>query len=471
MSPLRGSIVVRCALALALLTIGACSMFGENRLEGIRRSGELVVVTRNGPTAYYEGPDGPAGPEYDLVKAFADRIGVKLRVVVAERFSDILPAVAAGEADVAAAGLTVTAAREAQVRFAPPYQEIREQVVYRVGTSPPANVPALIGRHLQVVAGTSYVERLEQLRLEHPKLKWEEIEDIETEELLLQVHQGLLEVTLADSNIVALARQFLPELKVAFEFPESRQIAWALARDDDESLVREARRFFDELRRSGQLASILDRYYGAHIRFNPINIAAYLERIETVLPAYEELFRRAGQAHNLDWMLLAAMAYQESYWDPRSVSPTGVRGIMMLTELTASSLGVKDRLDPEQSILGGARYLRELIDRLPSTIPEPDRTWFGLAAYNIGFSHLEDARAITQQQRADPNRWDAVKDRLPLLARQAWYRRASHGYARGYETVQFVNRIRTYYDTLRKLEARERGKDKSDALRIRIPTI
>jgi len=462
---------VRCALALALLMTGACSMFGENRLEGIRRSGELVVITRNGPTSYYEGPDGPAGPEYDLIKAFADRIGVKLRIVVAERFSDILPTVAAGEADVAAAGLTVTAAREALVRFAPPYQEIREQVVYRVGTSPPANAAALVGRHLQVVAGTSYVERLEQLRVEYPKLKWEEVEDIETEELLLQVHQGLLEVTLADSNIVALARQFLPELKVAFEFPESRQIAWALARDDDESLVREAGRFFEELKRSGQLASILDRYYGAHIRFNPINIAAYLERIETVLPAYEELFRRAGQAHNLDWMLLAAMAYQESYWDPRSVSPTGVRGIMMLTELTARSLGVNDRLDPEQSILGGARYLRELIDRLPSTIPEPDRTWLGLAAYNIGFSHLEDAREITRQQRADPNRWDAVKDRLPLLARQAWYRRAGHGYARGYETVQFVNRIQTYYDTLRKLEARERGKDKSDALRIRIPTI
>ncbi len=471
MRPRRGLFRWCGVLAVALPALAACSMFGQDRLDSIKRSGELVVITRYGPTSYYEGPDGPTGPEYDLARAFADRLGVKLRIVVAERFGDILPAVAGREADIAAAGLTVTELREQQVRFTPAYQEIREQVIYRAGTKPPVDARDLVSRQLQVVAGTSYVERLEQLQLQHPGLRWDAVNDTETEELLLQIHQGLLELTIADSNIVAVARQILPELTVAFEFPETRRLAWALTRDEDQSLYGETARFFDDIRRSGQLAGMLDRYYGQHIRFNPINVAAYLERIETLLPAYEETFREAARTHNLDWMLLAAMAYQESYWNPKSVSPTGVRGIMMLTESTAAALGVTDLLDPVQSITGGARYLRQLIDRLPAAIAEPDRTWMALAAYNIGMSHLEDARVITRTQRADPNRWLEVRKRLPLLARHAWYRQAAHGYARGYEAVQFVDRIQTYHETLKKVDARRRDKGKSDALRIKIPTI
>jgi len=165
------------------------------------------------------------------------------------------------------------------------------------------------------------------------------------------------------------------------------------------------------------------------------------------------------------------MSYQESYWKPGAVSPTGVRGIMMLTESTAQHLGIRDRLDPRQSILGGAAYLRSLIDRLPERIAEPDRTWLALAAYNVGFYHLEDARIITESQKGDPDKWSDIKVRLPLLAKASWYARTKHGYARGYEPVQFVTRIRTYYEILRKHDEERRNRNSLDVLRLRLPAL
>jgi membrane-bound lytic murein transglycosylase F len=460
------------AMLLILLSgSGGCSLFQDNKLQTVKRAGELVVLTRNSPTTYYVGPDGPTGIEYDMAKAFADRLGVKLKIVTPPRFSEILPMLAREQADLAAAGLTVTELRQKQVRFAPPYQEIRQQLVHHMNTPAPADIKGLVGRQLQVVAGTSYAEHLNQLRLLYPELTWTTIEDVDAEELMHQIQQGLLEFTIADSNIIAVNRQFYPELQVAFDIKEPENLAWAFPRSDDDSLYDEAAEFFKELRKSGKLAQLLERYYGAASRFNPINISAYLGKIDTLLPVYRTLFEDAAKETGLDWRLLAAMAYQESFWDAKAASPTGVRGIMMLTEPTAASLGVTDLLDPAQSIGGGARYLRQIIDQLPERIPEPDRTWMALAAYNIGINHLGDARVITRNQKGDADKWKDVQERLPLLAKEAWYTGTTYGYARGYEAVQFVNRIRTYYDTLRKKDEEESGKKKSQALKFKAPAM
>jgi membrane-bound lytic murein transglycosylase F len=144
--------------------------------------------------------------------------------------------------------------------------------------------------------------------------------------------------------------------------------------------------------------------------------------------------------------------------------------MMMLTEDTAKQLGVRDAFDPSQSILGGSRYLRDLYDRL-HYLPLPDRIWFALAAYNVGISHLEDARILTQRQGKDPNKWNDVKEQLPLLEQPRWYNRTRFGFARGSEPVLFVNRVRTYYDVLVKLDEEERAKNRTEALKLKIPSI
>ncbi|HET9679599.1 MAG TPA: transglycosylase SLT domain-containing protein, partial [Gammaproteobacteria bacterium] len=159
-------------------------------------------------------------------------------------------------------------------------------------------------------------------------------------------------------------------------------------------------------------------------------------------------FKKAAKQFNVDWRLLAAIGYQESHWDPTAVSPTGVRGLMMLTKVTAHSLGIYNRTDPKKSIFGGAEYIAYMHSRIPEDIPEPDRTWMALAAYNVGISHLEDARVITEIRGGDPDRWVDVRENLPLLSQKKWYSRTSHGYARGMEPVIYVENIRSYYDIL-----------------------
>ena len=460
-------------LLLVLLFLPAlvsCSQFAHNKLRAVKSAGELVVLTRSSPTTYYDTPEGPAGFEYDLAKSFADSLGVKVRFIVADKFTDIIPRLVNGDADMAAAGITITEARSKLVMFGPPYQEIRQQVVYRLGSQRPANVKDLIGRQIEVQRGTTYVDRLNELKEQYPDLKWTET-DKETEELLQLVWEGLLELSIADSNIVAVNRQYFPELQVAFSFPQPEPLAWAFPLSKDKSLYNAAVKFLEKSRASGELAQLIDRYYGPASHSNFINLSVFKVRVRSRLPQYQLMYEKAGDHYNLDWRLLAAVGYQESYWDPTATSPTGVRGLMMLTQETADQLGISDRLDAAQSIDGGARYLQSLLERMPAGVTEPDRTWMALAAYNIGINHLEDARIITQKQGHDPDKWNDVKNCLPLLADKAWYRKTKFGYARGLEPVIFVNSVRTYYDVLVKLDEEEKARNKPEALDLTAPAI
>jgi membrane-bound lytic murein transglycosylase F len=432
-------------LLFACILLVACGK-PPSLLEQVKKQKELVVLTRNSPTTYYEGPDGPTGLEYELVMGFADYLGVELRLVVPPNFNDILPLVVRGDAHLAAAGLSVTDRRMETIRFGPVYQEITPQLVYRSGSVRPKSLADLDGQ-LEVVAGSSHAERLQELRREYPDLAWQE-SDQESETLLTLVWQQLIEYTIADSNELAISRRFYPELKPAFPISEPRSLAWAFARNNDDSLVREAEKYFAAIRERGQLNQLIERYYG-HIReFDYVGTRRYQAHIQQRLPEYRALFQSAAESVGMDWRLLAAIGYQESHWNPDAVSPTGVRGIMMLTLAAAKDLDISNRLDPGESIHGGAEYLSRMLKRLPDHIPEPDRTWLALAAYNVGLGHLQDARVLTQKRGGDADKWVDVKKTLPLLSEKKWFQQTRYGYARGREPVRYVENIRSYYDIL-----------------------
>lgn len=441
-------------------------------LEQVRHSGELIVITRNSPTTYYEGPDGLAGLEYDLARMFADDLGVRLRLVMPESFADILPMIEAGEAHLAAAGLTVTENASSRVRFGPAYQEISAQLVYRAGNRRPRDVADLEGGILEVVAGSSHAELLQGLKRQHPALQWWENSESDSEELLYLTWTGFLDYTIANSNEVALNQRHYPELRVAFDIGEPRQLAWAFPRSPDTSLFDRAVEFFRQLEKSGRLAQLIERYYGHTENFDYVGTRTFQRHIARRLPRFRKWFEQAAEEHGFDWRLLAAAGYQESHWNPKAISPTGVRGIMMLTLTTAAQVGIKNRLDPRQSIFGGASYLASIRKRIPERIQEPDRTWFALAAYNVGFGHLEDARRLTQANGGDPDRWMDVKAHLPLLSQKKWYRKTRHGYARGREPVQYVENIRQYYDILLRATATpDETVEEPEALRIDSPVL
>lgn len=440
-------IAITGSILLLAFILNACAP-QRNLLQQVQDSGTLRVVTRNAPTTYFNGPHGNSGLEYDLITAFADYLGVKAEIHSEDNLDTILNQLETGQAHIAAAGLTITEQRKKRVRFTPPYQQITQQLIYRSGASRPRSIKDLLEGDLEVIANSSHSERLRALKEEVPALRWRENPNIKSTELLTLVAEQLIDFTIADSNEAALHRRFHPELRVAFDISEPQGLAWALRISKDDSLYQEALTFFNGLQKSGKLEQMLSQYYGHVRKYNYAGTPTYLRHIKQRMSRYQPLFEQAAQSNDLDWRLLAAVAYQESNWNPRAVSPTGVRGIMMLTRTTAKQLGVSKRTDPAQSIDGGARYLKSLYQRFPE-VAEPDRTWLTLAAYNVGFGHVKDARAITVQRGGDANKWADVKESLPLLRQRKWYKQTRYGYARGHEPVRYVENIRSYYDILR----------------------
>lgn len=418
-------------------------------LAEIRDDGHLVVLTRNAPTTYYIDRLGePTGPEHALVVAFARYLDVEVEFRLYRTVGEILAALEAGEGDLAAAGLTDTEARRQRFRFGPSYQSVTQQVVCRRDAHVPESVEELVGLDIAVIADSSYVERLTELREQgHPDLDWTERTGATTEQLLREVWRRELDCAVADSTIVDINRRYYPELIAPFNLSRAQPLAWALPwqRSDTAEAIED---WLERYRRSDQLAQWQERWYGFFEVFDYVETRVYLRRIEERLPRYRELFRAAAEKYDLPPLLLAAQAYQESHWNPRARSPTGVRGIMMLTQNTARSVGVSNRLDARQSIFGGARYMARLRARLPEDIQGPDRMWLTLAAYNVGYGHLTDAQRLARDLGLNPYHWRDLKEVLPLLADPRYYERMQHGYARGTEPVRYVQRIREYHHVL-----------------------
>jgi membrane-bound lytic murein transglycosylase F len=421
-------------------------------LPPVKDSKELVVVTSNGPNTYYlEDEDRYAGFEYDLARAFAKFLGsdYRVRFVVHEKLSNVLTSLIDGKGHIAAANLSITPERERFVKFGPPYLDVQQHVVFNSETqNAPETVADLVGKHIEVPLGSSYAERLQRISEQHPTLGWHANKRANTEELVEQVCAGTLDYTVADDLMASLLQNYYPNLGLGFALGEAERLAWAFPRDGDPWLYQQSIAFFEKIKANGELKKLVDRYYGHIDRLNPADVTKFLGMMRTTLPKYARLFKQAQEVTGLDWRLIAAISYQESHWDQNNTSPTNVRGLMMLTEQTADSMGVTDRLDPKQSVMGGSQYLIQLKERLSGKIEEPDRTWMTLAAYNIGLSHLEDARILTQRLGRNPNNWSDVKATLPLLNKAQYYSSLKSGYASGGAPVIFVESIRTYHSIL-----------------------
>ena len=441
-----------CVIALPFLYSGNDR---PSQLEQIKQRGSLTLLTRNGASSYYLGVDGPTGPEYELVRQFSRYLDVVLEVEAVDAFNELTTLLDAGQGDLIAANLTRTAAREWQFNFGPDYLETKILAVYRRGVPAPENMGDLVGRKVMIIAGSSYEEALKSALPDHPGLRWELRDDVGIEDLLLAVSDKAIDITLVDSNIFAINRPFYPNVEEAFTVEESVPHAWAFRGGPDDTLADQARAFMLQAESAGDVAAVMEGYYSQRERLDHPGMFQFLLATREKLPALIEVFRESGDVHGIDWRLLAAVGYQESHWDAEASSYTGVRGIMMLTEQTAEHLGVTDRLDPVQSIDGGARYIARLRARLPNRIPDPDRTWMALAAYNMGMAHLRDARILTQKQGLDPDRWTDVSKGVQLLAQEKWHSQTKHGYARGYEAKAFVENIRRYHEILVWMETRE----------------
>jgi membrane-bound lytic murein transglycosylase F len=331
------------------------------------------------------------------------------------------------------------------------YHAVEPVLIYSRDSFKPQSLHDLAGTTIAYAQHTGLESAIATVRTAHPEVRWKALDPPTADALIAQVSEGAVDYAVVASSDAAAMRNVYLDFDVAFPLGPSRQLAWAVAPGQPE-LRQAIDQFFRRLRQEGALARYVDRYFAPR-DIERIDAEVFRDRIRSTLPQYRAFFHDAQAHTGVEWRLLAAVAYQESQWDPVATSETGVRGLMQLTEDTARKLGVADRLDAKASALGAARYLRELKDKLPARIGEPDRTWLALAAFNIGVGHLEDARVLAQRQKLNPDLWSDVRKTLPLLAQQDYFLQARNGYARGGMPVAFVDRVRAYYDVLLRTEA------------------
>jgi membrane-bound lytic murein transglycosylase F len=434
--------LLRLICCLLLAGLAACA-----RIDPPETDGTLVVAIRETPAFFQREGDTASGYEHDLVTAFAESQGLKPKFIQAADPYELKDLALAGRVHLAA---SMPLGNEA-LQFSAPIRTVTQWIVGHNDVLGPERLSDLAGKTVEVLAGSPLADTLRGLD-EKSRPLVVEVPGANEMDLLARVAGHKAELAAVHGIHLDLAVNFHPELVPLLQLPGKLEFGWAFGGEGADALRAKADAFIAAARADGTLARLHDRYFGHIKRINAEGIARFLDDTRAKLPAWRRHFQSAQDLTGIDWRLLAALAYQESHWDPLATSPTGVRGMMMLTEDTADALRVRNRLDPQESIRAGARYLAQLVEQVPETAKLPDRLWLALSAYNLGMGHFRGARAIAQKMKRDPDVWYEMKQVLPQLARPEIYARLKSGAARGGEAVIMVENIRSYYDVLSRLE-------------------
>jgi membrane-bound lytic murein transglycosylase F len=415
-------------------------------IEKIRAAGELRVLSTNGATTYYEGANGYTGFEYTLLKDFAKSLGVKLRIDNEPSNGTLLSAIENNRYHLGSAELNATEAKDRQLRFSLPYLNVTQQLIFDARLKTPKSLNDLKGQEVLISGDETHKVRSERLREQYPEVEWRLVINVQPIDFLEMVQAGEADYAIIDSHAFELNRYSFPRAQLAFSVDTPVHFAWAFPQSSDNTLIDAANRYLTGIKSSGQLARVTNDFFDHYMEEVTTQEAiVFSQRLQKRLPRWQDHMQQTAQEFGLDWHMIAAIGYQESHWLEDARSHTGVRGLMMLTKNTAKAMGIKDREDPLQSITGGAKYFRMMLDRLPARIQGDDRINLALASYNQGPGHLEDARKLTQRMGGNPDKWEDVRKYMPLLSKAQYYNQAKHGYMRGWEPVGFVDNVRNYY--------------------------
>ncbi|MCF8177712.1 MAG: membrane-bound lytic murein transglycosylase MltF [Sulfuritalea sp.] len=435
--------LLRLIFCVALVCLTGCS-----RLEPPETSGTLVVAIRKAPAFFEDGGSTSKGFDHDLAAAFANSLGLKTRFVMAADPYDLIDLAVAGRVHMAAS----MPLGNAQLEWSIPIRGVTQWIVGHSDTIGLKQLSDLARREVEVLAGSPLADTLRGLD-DNARPRVIEVPGVSEMDLLERVAERKTALVAVHQIHLDVGANFYPDLSPMLQLPGTLEFGWAFGGESAIELSTKANAFITRARADGTLARLHDRYFGHIKRINSNGITQFLKDVRTKLPAWRRTFQSAQDLTGIDWRLLAALSYQESHWDPLATSFTGVRGIMMLTEDTADLLHVKNRLDPEESIRAGARYLADLVDQIPNSAKYPDRLWLALSAYNLGMGHFRGARYIATTMKRNPDDWYDMKKVLPRLSRPEVYSRLKSGAARGGEAVIMVENIRNYYDILSRFEA------------------
>jgi len=435
---------VASALALALFSIQPA----PTTLQKVQTKGELTVVGVSSATSFLQQDSNSRNLQYELAQHFADQLGVHLNIIDAPDADAVAADVRQGKADLAITSLTDATAPLRVLHLGQPRQPVSQELVARADKPAVANLGAVGNAAIAVANGSPEADQLEQLASQHKGLKVIEVAQATPMKLLDMVNNHQDDYAVVDSIEFNSRHTLFPDLLAARNLNDHPELTWAFKAGGDASLEKAAQHFVDKMQADGSMARLAS-FYGqdqAQDTVADAGLSEFNDAVASRLPHYRKLFEQNATHTKMDWRLLAAIAYQESKWQAGAVSPTGVQGIMMLTQSTAEYMNVDNRNNANQSIRGGAEYYQEIADSLPDTVHEPDRTWMALAAYNMGPGYLERARALTDVAGDDANKWLDVSNHLNEMAEDA--RRADRPHPPVSQALAYVQEVRRYYEAL-----------------------
>jgi len=431
-------------------------------LKEIKERGELRVVVDNSSTSYFIYKGRRMGFEYELLQRLSEALGLDLKIKVTENIEEAFELLEDGTADLLAYHLTVTLARRDRFDFTTPHTQIRQVLVQRkpqnwrkmklhvIEKTLIRDVGELGGKEIHVRKGSAFADRLNNLSEEiGEEINVVEVEDASSEFLIEQVLNGEIAYTVADEDLARINKSYHPDLDVELAVSFPQRIAWAIRKESPE-LKKAVNDEIAKLKKTADFQTIYDRYFKYAKSQRKRSQSEYSSNSGGGISPYDELIKKESQRIEWDWRLLAAQIYQESKFDPKTVSWAGAEGLMQLTKNTQKEYGLKQPFNPTANIEAGVSHLLWLEKYWVDEITDPDELKkFILASYNTGHGHVSDARRLAKRYGDDPNVWyGSVEKYLLLKSNPKYYKDpvVRFGYCKGIEPTNYVKEILERYE-------------------------
>lgn len=426
-------------------------------LDSIKKRGYITALVDNNSISYFLYKGQSMGYDYELLQLMAKDLGVKLRLRRVSGVENAIRKLNAGEADILAFPLTITSQRKNYVRFTQPHFNSHQVLVQRkptgwermtkdeINAGMIKSPHDLVGKTVHVLNRSSFVGRLENLSEEigGEILIVEDSADAQSESLIQKVAIGEIDYTVADQVIASVNLNYYPNIDASTVLSLPQQIAWAV-RKNSPQLQTSINDWLAKIKKQPTFMVIYNRYYKSprtsFLRANSRYATINGDR----LSPYDDLIKEGAIILGWDWRLLAAMIYQESRFNPTDQSWAGARGLMQLMPATAQRFGVSNPDDPRQSVRAGVRFIKNLDDYwMKKVVDSTQRVRFVLASYNVGLTHITDARKLTLKYQENAGDWKTVEKYLLKKSDPAFYKDpvVIAGYCKCEEPVRYVEEV------------------------------
>ncbi|MDP4291071.1 MAG: transporter substrate-binding domain-containing protein [Bacteroidota bacterium] len=441
----------------------------DSLLTHIQNRGKLIAITSYSSTNYFIHQGEPLGYQYELLHSLADKLGVHLDIIVENDVNKSVEMLNEGKADIIARDLAITTLHAQEVSFTDPILQTQLVLVQRkpadwkklndkeIDNLLIRDPKSLKGKTVFIQAGSSYDERLTNLQKEqNAKFKINADEDRDVEDLIAAVAHKEIDYTICDEQLAAIDNSIYKNIDVKTPLSGNQNIAWAVKKDNA-SLLEEVNAWLREFKKTPQASMIYDKYYKNPRGVKLAQKQQFKKRGNQLSP-YDNLIRHYSKQIGWDWRLMAALIYEESHFQPRIVSWDGALGLMQLSANTARKYGISIHSTVEKQLAAGTQYLKKLTNIFSKQVKDKeDRNKFVLASYNIGLSHVIDARNLTTKYKHNPGKWsDNVEVYLRNKSKPEYYNDTivKNGFARGDRTCDYVDRIFERYRIYRNIAKR-----------------